>query len=51
MKWILIFMLFGRGETIIVQEFDSASACNDARIVLVNANAMREAKGYCFPKG
>jgi hypothetical protein len=52
MKWLLIVLIFhGPGAPgIIQQEFLVASACQDAKTVLINSMPSGPTvRGYCFP--
>ena len=53
MKWILIVLMFhGAGAPgIVQQEFNSARACQDAKVVIIATTALQSGQtyAYCFP--
>ena len=53
MKWILVlvFGLGGPNPFATHFEFNTQRACNDARIVIVNATPTGEVRAFCFPEG
>ena len=51
MKWVLI-LLFGIGGPspfATTVKFQSQRACNDARVVIINATPTGEVRAFCFP--